>query len=519
MSPTLRFYRRLLLRRAPVMLLLFLATGGGAVFLALSLPTTYISGARMLVESQAISNTLAESTVDIEALEEIELLREQLMTRANLIDIANDHDVFENIRGMNPDEVVSGMLEATDIEASGSTRQSGPRPAVITVRFEARSPTIAAAVVNDYVTRIQTANVAGRTGQAEATLAFFQQSVDRLSSELARRSARIEEFQLENADSLPGDQEFRLQRQSLLQERIAAAERERRSLLDTRQRTIQIFEFGGTTEAALPPDQQELQQLEDQLATLLLRFSDSAPQVRQVRSRIQLLEDRIARQASQGQIPDDTAVEPLAEPVDPRLALQLAEIDARLETLDFETAETLEDLERLNEAISQSPRTGIELSRLERDYDALQLQFDNARSSLAQAAIGVELEAGGRGQRITVIEPPVVPSRPASPDRKMIAAAGVGLGLALAASFFLLLELLNRSVRRPAELVKSLGITPFATLPYVDTAWDRFVRRSIRVTAVIVVLGALSAGLWAVDQYVMPLSDLSVRVLDRLGLA
>jgi hypothetical protein len=82
---------------------------------------------------------------------------------------------------------------------------------------------IAADVVNEYVTRIIAANVELRTGRAEGTLDFFEQEVERLSTELANRSAQISQFQAENADALPADQTFRLSRQAVLQERIASA--------------------------------------------------------------------------------------------------------------------------------------------------------------------------------------------------------------------------------------------------------------------------------------------------------
>lgn len=517
MSPAIRFYRHLLFRRAPAMLFLLLASSAAGLLLATGLPATYISQARLLVQSQEISEDLAESTVQIAALEEIEILRELLMTRENLIDIAHRFDVFENIDEMTPDEVVSRMRNATTIAASGgNTRQTGPRPSLMTVSFMARSGQIAADVVNNYVTRVTEASVRIRVGQAGQTLEFFEEQVTRLSTELAVRSARITAYQSENADALPADQDFRLQRQSLLQERIAAAERERRALEETRERTIQIFETGTTPQANLSPDQQLLQELNAEMADMLLTFSESSTRVELLRRRIERLEERIAGQV---QVPVGDDVTAAANPMEPLLALQLADLDSRLESLEVLIIEAEAELERLSTAIGRSPRNAIELDRLQRQYEEIQVQYDNASRALARAAVGEQLESGGRGQRITLLEPPVVPSSPASPDRRMIAMAGGGLGIALAGALFLLLELLNQSVRRPAELVKALNITPFATLPYIETARSRLWRRTLQVTAVLVVLGGVPAALWAVNEYYMPLDQLSERLLNQLGLA
>ena len=518
MSLDLRFYRRLLLRRLPVMLFLVVATTVAGLVVASGLPTTYVSQARLLVQGQSISEDLASSTVQIDGLQEVQLLREQILTRANMIDIATRLNVFENINAMNPGEVYDRMRAATRVVTEGgATRRDAGSPVLLTFSFEAREAQIAADVLNEYVTQVLTASVRLRTGQARETLSFFEQEVQRLGDELERRSAGITEFQRDNADALPDDQDFRLQRQSLLQERLAAAERERRELLDTRERTIQIFETGATPQSNLTPDQQLLVQLQNELSELLLTFSESSTRVEMMRLRIERLEERIAQQAGNALV--ETPGEPEAEPVDPLLALQLAEIDTRIETLDVSIEQTETELAALASAISRAPLNAIQLQRLEREYENVQLQYENARRALAQASIGERLEVGGRGQRITLLEPPVVPNRPDSPNIRMIAAGSFAAGLVLAMAFFVLMELTNRSVRRPAELVKALNVTPFATLPGIETARDRVLRRSFMLAKIAVLVAIVPAGLWAVNEFYMPLDQLSESILARLGLA
>ena len=111
-----------MIRRAPVMLLLFLVASALGVVLAIRLPTTYETSARLIVQPQQISTELVESTVQINALEEVRILQEQLLTRANLLEIARDHDVFENIGQMLPSDIVEGMRGATQIrQAEGQS--------------------------------------------------------------------------------------------------------------------------------------------------------------------------------------------------------------------------------------------------------------------------------------------------------------------------------------------------------------------------------------------------------------
>ena len=88
----------------------------------------------------------------------------------------------------------------------------------------------------------------------------------------------------------------------------------------------------------------------------------------------------------------------------------------------------------------------------------------------------------------------------------------------LAAAYFVLLELLNRTLRRPSELARTLDITPLATIPYIETNMQRFWRRAGRVAAVLVVLVGIPLALWLVDQNVMPINELAEFIMTRTGL-
>jgi polysaccharide chain length determinant protein (PEP-CTERM system associated) len=515
MSLDLRFYWRLFVRRLPAMLAIFIICSAIGVVMAMRAPTTFRTEARLVVEAPQIPGDLAASTVRTNASEAIAIIQQRLMTRANLLDIANDLNVFTNYSAMSPDDVVQQMRAATNIRSRGG--RSG-EPIILTVSFAARNGQIAANVVNEYVTRIVNANVQLRTGSAEETLRFFQQEADRLSIELDLQSARITEFQRQNADALPSDQQFRMSRLALLQERLANAERERNALIDQRARIVAIFEATGEiaapTAVQTSPDQQQLRQLERELASTLLVFSEENPQVQLLQRRIEQLRARVEADLAAGTTMDDGSPRNGASVLD----VQLIQIDSQIEGLDAVIANARTEITQLEDAVARTPLNAITLRSLERDYENVRRQYDRVVASLAEASTGDRIEQTSRGQRISVIEAANVPRSPASPNRPRIIAMGVGAGLGLAGGLFALLELLNRAIRRPAELTARLGITPLSTIPYIESAARRRTRQALQIAAILVVLVGVPAALWSVDQYYMPLDRLTDRVLDRLGL-
>jgi polysaccharide biosynthesis transport protein len=82
-----------------------------------------------------------------------------------------------------------------------------------------------------------------------------------------------------------------------------------------------------------------------------------------------------------------------------------------------------------------------------------------------------------------------------------------------------LLELLNRSIRRPSELVSQLGIQPFATIPYIRTRREMRWKRGVLVAVLLLIAVAIPAGLFAIHTYYLPLDLLIRQLLEKTGLS
>ena len=122
-----------------------------------------------------------------------------------------------------------------------------------------------------------------------------------------------------------------------------------------------------------------------------------------------------------------------------------------------------------------------------------------------QAQVGERMEVLSKGERFSLIEQPTMPTGPYSPNRLLISAAGVVGGVAAGLGFVVLMEMLNRSIRRPVDLSAGLGIQPFATVPYIRTRRETRWKRSAVVAVLLLIAVVIPAGLFAVHTYYMPL--------------
>jgi polysaccharide chain length determinant protein (PEP-CTERM system associated) len=504
-----KFYLSIFLRRLPYFLVIaaFLSAVGIAV--ASILPPIYRSSASILVESQQIPGELAQSTVPINPIEQIQIIEQRLMTRANLLTLASRFDIYADQPNIAANAIVDDMRSRTLFTPVGVGR--GPGATIFEISFSSESPGQAAEITNELVTLVLQENVSIRTDRAGDTLDFFQNESKRLSGELDRLSQQIMRFKSENSGALPDSLTFRRSQQALNQERLLQLEREETALKDSRERVIAIYERTGRLTAAEAPGTQEerdLEQLRRRLLDAQVIYSPTNPNIRLLQNRIAALEKIVEEQrALEGDL------EGMSE-----LDIALAETDGRLEFIAEERARIEAQQAELEESIKATPANELALGGLQRDYANTQRQYNETVASLSQAAIGERIEVLSKGERFTLIEPAVAPAAPEQPNRVLIAGAGVGAGIGAGLGFVVLLELLNRSIRRPSELSSQLGIQPFATIPYIRTQRETRWKRGILTGTLFLIAVAIPAGLFALHTWYLPLDLLIRQLLEKTGL-
>jgi uncharacterized protein involved in exopolysaccharide biosynthesis len=503
-----KFYLSVFLRRLPYFLVVAALVSAVAITLAAILPPSYRSEASMLVEPQQIPGDLAQATVSVDPYEQAQIIEQRIMTRANLLDLSERIGLHADRPEMSANARigdVAGRIEFIGFEPDVTRQRGVPGAIVLGVAFEAPTAEYAVKGANELVNLILQENVRLRTDRAGDTAEFFQAEVDRLGAEIETQSRRIAEMKTANVDALPDSLTARRAQQQVEQERLLALEREEAALRNQRETVVWVFERTGRTAVALSPEEEELETLKSELRRQRAIYAPTSPPIRLLETRIAALEGLVADQRAQRAVPDaeGNATEPASE-----LEVELAPIDARLDFIAQEKALIQTTLAELDASIQATPENEMVLAGLERELANLEQQYEAAVGNLGQAGIGERIEVLSKGERFSLIEPPSEPTSPASPNRTLIAGAGVVGGLGLGVGFVMLLELLNRSIRRPVEIAQRLGAQPFATLPYIRTRQERRWKRGAIVGALAAILIGVPLLLLAVHTFYMPLDAL-----------
>lgn len=513
----LKFYVAVFLRRLPYFLVIATLVAAVAVTLAAILPPTYRSSASMLVEPQQIPGELAATTVEVDPYEQAQIIEQRIMTRDNLLDLADRIGLYADADPPLPALAIIGdmrsRIEFIGFEPDVTVERDIPGATIIGVAFAAPTAEFAVKGANELVNLVLQENVRLRTDRAGDTSSFFQAEVERLGAEIERQSARIAEMKTANVDALPDSLDARRAQQQVEQERLLALEREEAALRNQRATVVWVFErTGRSATVELSPEEEELEALASELRQKRAIYAPTSPPIRLLETRIAALESLVAEQRSARATPDANGnVAPALSDLD----VELAPIDARLDFIQQEKALIEATLGELAASIQATPNNEMLLAGLERELASLEAQYEAAGANLGQAAIGERIEVLSKGERFSLIEPPTEPTEPDSPNRVLIASAGVLGGGLLGLGFVLLLEALNRSIRRPAEIAERLGAQPFATIPYIRTRAERRWKRGAILGVLLGIVVAIPLGLLAVHTFVRPLDSLLIGLEEQ----
>jgi polysaccharide chain length determinant protein (PEP-CTERM system associated) len=498
------FKRRFLLFVLPILLIAPLAA-----MIAYVLPPVYSATARVLVESQQIPSDLVQSTVSVGVEERIALIRQRLTTRETLLDIADKHDVYDNWPNLSPSEIVELMRANTEIVGVRLTGGRGGRVNGVNISFSADRPAVAAAVANEFLTRLLEQNVQARNTRAFQTSDYFRQEVERLSRALGDIELRLTEFRIQNESALPDTLDFRRNELASLSNRVFEREVRLGELEAEKRRIEEAVRSGEFVLAGATPEEREIQSLQQQLIRARSVYSESHPTIQFMLSRIRALQQSI------GQTPLATAAQ-LPTPEE-QAAEAVAAIDRQIEQIRVRREEEQRRIAELEDSIERTPSVQLALSGLQREYSGLQQQHRMSVEKLAVAETGERLEVNQQAERFEVIEQARVPGAPDAPNRPIIVAAGFAGSIGLGFGFVVLAELLNRSIRTRNDLERQLDLRPIVTIPYIATASERSRRRwTLRIVAALALIAA-PLTLFYVDQNVIPLPLLLDRLISTLG--
>ena len=452
--PTILWQRKLYI------IVTFLLILVAATIAAFALPTLYRSTATLLVEQQDLPQSVAQDPDGGAIGERIAKIREQVLSRGDLITLIEQNDLYPDERRTKPmSEIIEKMRKATMVGALSSDIGTSATNNVIALNmsFDYPDPAKARDVMQGYVSSFLRHDSDDLEAQASLAVRFLQVQSTKLQGQLRTIESQITVLKARNGAALSGSTSSPFLDLGSYSAQIVALESQNRELLREANKPAQRDSSIGAVEAALAAAQSQ--------------YSDRHPDVVALRERLAAL-----RRAGAGAV-DSSGSAAIME--------QIRENNAAIASLRAQRSGAMASANAAMSGQARAPAILEEASQLENRASALREQLKTVSDDLLKAQNSSRMANEQRAARLSLVEPPDLPDQPQWPNRPLIIGGGALFGLALGFLLAMIVELVARPLRSPAQIeamrLPVLGIVPDFRVKTKRRTWRDWTRREVKV--------------------------------------
>ncbi|TCH96288.1 hypothetical protein EJV46_20105 [Roseococcus sp. SYP-B2431] len=399
------------------------------------IPNQYAATTRVYADADAILGPLLRGiAIDSTPASQVEILQRTLLSRPNLEKIINRSALEQRVQDDLSREKLMTSL-ARDIRITTQTRN------LFTIDFRDADPRVAQDVVQTALNLFMEAATLTDRQQMDNARAFVSQQISSYEVQLRQAERRRAEFQTRYIDILPSDALGGVTR---LEAARARLQQVRGELQDQRRRlelTRQQLESLPTATAATGGGgggSSRLAEAERALSELRLRFTDAHPDVVAARGIVSAL--RSSGGGGPARPGPATPREPSrANPAYEQMRLRLVDVETQIASLERQEREGREEVTRLDNVMRSEPEVQAQFLNLDRDYTVLRRNYEELLARRESLQLGGAARNSSDRVRLEVVDPPSVAPVPVFPNRPLLAAGvlAVGLGAGAALAFVL----------------------------------------------------------------------------------
>jgi uncharacterized protein involved in exopolysaccharide biosynthesis len=417
-----------------------------AVAAAFLLPRSYQARALLLVESNELPD--AQSGQDTNPIDRrMARIRQQILSRPDLVELIQANDLYGASRHSEPlSTLVERMRKATDISAVNADIQSaamGNKGSIaFSLTFDYPQPGPAQIVAQTFVDRLLKLDATQTQADAQGNVNLLEDQSANLQQQLTQIEGRMKQIAGANGAALSSATATMMTGGAGIDYagQIASLQRENAQLAAQASTAVDRDPNVVAAEAALTAAQ----------AT----YSDTHPDVQIARKRLE-----IARASANGLSNRN---------VSQAVRQQIATNNSAIAQLNRQRAAEEGRVAMMAAAQARGPAVVQEVQQLQAKADMVRTNLARVSTSLLNARSVSKLTEEQRGERLTLIEPPVTPDHPTSPNRPLLIIGGILAGLAAGVVLVFLIELIQRPIRSAAQLTQITGEPPLGVVPVLN---------------------------------------------------
>ncbi len=433
-------------------------------------PNSYESRARMLVQTDdVLSDKMGLAVSDRK--QDVERIQQTLTSAVNLEKVIRATRLGEGINSPKDMEsevlwlgkrikVVSPQDNLFEITAGLNSGNYS----------DAENARLAQEVVQKLIDRFKETSLAGNRGEMNQSLDFMNQQLNDRQKELQAIEQKKLALESQNpalaAGGVGAMQRVEAARAEMrgIDADLAAAQSALAAINGQLAGTPQSLPGAGPTGGA----RSALAQAQGELASMRARgLTDNHPDVIAAKNQVAALRAAAASDVGGGGMPN---------PAYSSLQSIKAERQANVQALTARRAAVQNDLAQATAQQFSDPNMASEYQNVLRDYSVLKDQYDKLLQDREKLKLGTVVETERSGFKINVIDPPTSPRAPVAPNRPVLLAGVLFLGILLGAAVAFAVGHLRSTFATTAKLERAIGLPVLGAITRTVTDQGRAIR-------------------------------------------
>lgn len=417
------------------------------------IPNTYESKARIYVDdTDVLSDQLG---IAGNGQDEIERVRQTLLSSVNLEKVITSTKLGEGISERSDmNAAIARLSENVRVESEQDSLFSITAEVGVSKLSDSENAVLARNVVQKLLDIFREEHISGSRAEVTTAIADLNEQLAERRAELEAAEQRRIEFESQYPELVGGSES--------LSSKVQQARAELRDIdadLAAAQSALATIngQIAGTPRnifSASDPTgpQAALQQAQAQLAELRGRgLTEEHPDVKATSRQVDILTQQVAsagpQQATGTPNPAYTSL----------LGLR-ADRQAGIDALNARRAAIQSTLATLVASQASEPAVAAEANRIARDYDVLRTNYERLLEDRERLRTRGDVVDETSQYKFDLVDPPVVPQKPAAPNRPLLLIGVLFAGLAAGAGAAYALSQLRSSYTTPNKLEKSMGL-------------------------------------------------------------
>lgn len=418
-----------------------------------AIPNQYQATARVFVDTNTVLPRLV-GTVNANIYRQVDVVRRTLISRPNLEKVIRRSDLDLTVQDeADMERLISTMMKNIKVNQQGGDLFTLSYTSGDPDLTDAQNAAVAKRVVTNLINIFVEGNMEGSRESYNETRQFLDRQIQEYEKQLEEAEMRRAEFERQYLGLLPGDVNYSqrlLSAQRGLREidfKIQQAQSARNALaaqLASVPKTIpgpMLSSPAGAPRFDPSTTLGRIEVLERQITDSLARgYTEQHPDIVSARQTIERLkkqhQEELKAGGGSGQAEDEHGT---ANPVYVDLRSRLFDMDSQIASLRAQRSQQQMELNELESRASTMPGVEAERAKLNRDYNVLKAKYEELLRSREETRVASDLESKTDKVQFRIVDPPQVPSKPVAPNRPLLLAAvmAVGLGVGVGLAFVL----------------------------------------------------------------------------------